>query len=108
MKHILAALMLLGPSLASAQGYVMGAGRYTCAEVLAINDGGDPSRVGQLAGWILGYWSSDTFRQNKNFVDIVEQAGGLAILELSIEECRKAPPEALLYQVTQSIINNTG
>jgi len=88
-------------------GYVMGAGRWSCAEVAGIVDGNDPSQVGQLVGWILGYWSAATFARETGFVDIVEQVGGRTIFDQTLTECRSAPGETLLHDVTKSMIANT-
>lgn len=108
MKHVLLAGALLFPNITIADGYVLGAGRWTCAEVVRVADGGSQSEVGQMAGWLFGFWSAETFGAETAFIDIVENAGERKILDLSIAECRKAPPETLLFRVTQSIIRNTG
>ena len=94
-------------SAAQADGYVLGAGRWSCAETIEAIDGGDASLVGQAAGWIMGYWSAATFHRETGFIDIVEQVGGRTVYEKTVEECRKAPPETLLYTVADAMISNT-
>ena len=84
---------------ARADGYVMGAGRWSCGEVIAAVDSGNASRMAQAAGWVLGYWSAATFSRETGFIDIVEQVGGQQIYEKTVVECRKAPAETLLYLV---------
>ena len=101
-----ACLALAAPA-AHADGFVMGAGRWSCAEVLAGVDGGDTVLVGQTAGWVLGWWSAATFSRETRFVDIVEAAGGSGIWDRTVAECRTAPPDTLLYLVVTSMISNT-
>ena len=105
-RLLLAATLALaaGPSLAD--GFVIGPGRWSCADAVRIWGAEMTPPKGQLAGWILGYWTAESFRREKAFVDRVEAAGGLRIAEATIQECRKAP-EAQLYRVVQSMIRNT-
>ena len=107
MRHLIAAVVLAG-SVAPAwsDGYVMGSGRWTCAQAIQAWEG-KPIDKGQLAGWIMGYWSAATFERETKFVDTVEKVGGLKIVEATLSECRKAPGETLLYKVTRSMIVNT-
>lgn len=90
-----------------AGGYVLGAGRWPCSKVAQVADSGTKSEVGQLAGWLMGFWSAATFEREEGFIDTVEKAGGRAILEGSVAECRNAPADTLLYAVAQSMIRNT-
>lgn len=108
MKKLLLTLALLTPSLATAEGYVLGAGRWTCAEVVRISDSGSSSEIGQFAGWLFGFWSAATFSADTSFVDIVENAGGRAIMDATIAECRKASGDTMVFEVAQSMIRNTG
>jgi len=108
MKKLVLLLSMLAPTLAIADGYVVGAGRWTCAEVVRIGDGGTDIEVGQLTGWVLGFWSAATFTADTAFIDIVENVGGRAILDATVDACRKAPTDAMLFQVSQSMIRNTG
>ena len=107
MKKTLVFLTLLAPNLASADGFILGAGRWTCVEVVAAHESGDMSNVGQALGWLFGYWSAATLNREESFTDIVENAGGRAIYDATVAECRKAPENAMLYQVAQSMIDNT-
>lgn len=107
-KPGVAALALLTlPPVAHADGYIIGAGRWTCEKAIEVFETGDPSEKGQLAGWIFGFWSFATGTREKEFIDKVEAAGGIRIADLTIAECRKAPPETMVYQVSGSIIRNT-
>ena len=105
--RILALGIGLHGTVAVADGYVLGAGRWSCADVIETHEQGSPIRQGQVVGWLLGYWSAATFQRETRFVDIVEQVGGRKIYEANIAECRKAPPETLLYRVADSMIENT-
>jgi hypothetical protein len=105
---ILAMLALAAPARATEDdGFVMGAGGWSCADVVQIVDGGSESEIGQITGWLLGYWSAATFARETGFVDTVEQVGGRAIFDATVAECRKAPGNTLLYVVTRSMIKNT-
>ena len=111
LKPAALALAILCPGLAaapaSADGYVLGAGRWTCAEVTEAVDSGNPSRIGQSVGWVFGTWTAATFRRETGFIDTVEQVGGNAIWERTVAECRNAPPETMLYRVVNAMISNT-
>jgi len=106
-KHILLLLAFSLPAQASADGYVMGAGRWSCKEVIRVYEEGTPSEKGELFGWFMGFWSAATFQRETAFVDIVESAGGNKIADASVVECRRAPADTLLFRVTQSMIENT-
>ena len=105
MKKLLLILAIATPGVASADGYVIGAGRWTCADVIASKD--DISRYAQMAGWVFGYWSAATFSRESAFVDTVENVGGNAILDATVTECSKAPSDTPLYRVVQQMITNT-
>lgn len=112
MKHAmrLAALLLAFAQPAAAaegDGYIMGAGRWPCADVIRAVEGGNASQMGQMAGWILGFWSAATLARETGFVNTVGNAGGRAIFEATVAECRKADPDVLLYTVAKSMIANT-
>jgi hypothetical protein len=88
-------------------GYIMGAGRWTCADALNIVQNGSPSQKGQLAGWILGFWSSATLSRETGFVNTVERVGGEKVYTATLTECQKAPGSTLLYRVASEMIKNT-
>ena len=102
---ILAALM--APSLAGADSYILGAGRWTCEDLVQANQNEDWNKNYQAIGWLLGYWSAETRYRTDRFVDIVEQAGGRAIYDQTVVECGKAPAGTLVYEIAQSMIENT-
>ena len=107
MKRILLAAALGCAALpALADGFMMGSGRWNCGDVLKAWNG-EPIAKGQVAGWILGYWSAATAVRETAFVDTVERVGGTKIVEATLAECQKAGPDVLLYQVTQGMIANT-
>ena len=108
MKPLLLSFALLLPNLASADSFILGAGRWTCEDVLAATENQDMAKVFQAVGWLLGYWSAETNYRDNNFVNIVEQAGGNAIVDQTLAECRKAPAGTMLYQLANSMIGNTG
>ena len=88
-------------------GYVMGAGRWTCDDVVRIAETGTGIEKGQLVGWLLGYWSAATFNRETGFVDTVESAGGEGIYNATVAQCRKANAGVPLYRVTREMIHNT-
>lgn len=106
-RIMLATCLALIPLPTLADGYVMGAGRWTCAEVIRVGQSGNESEVAQLAGWLMGFWSAATFHRETGFIDTVEQVGGRKIFEVTLAECRKADPDQFLYRVSQSMIDNT-
>ncbi len=87
--------------------FIMGAGRWTCEEVLGTLQSGDAGRRGEVAGWLLGVWSRATTERSTAFTDIVEKVGGQGIFEATVAECRRAPGSTLLYRVTYEMIDNT-
>ena len=107
MKPLLLSISILIPTFAQADSYILGAGRWTCEEVITAHDAQDQGKIFQAAGWLLGYWSAETNYRDNAFVDIVENAGGLAIYNQSVAECRKAPAGTKLYELANSMINNT-
>ena len=107
MRSIIAACLLtasITPVLAD--GFVMGSGRWTCGQAIQAWQG-KPIDKGQVAGWILGFWSAATFTRETGFVDTVERAGGLKIIEATLAECSKTSPDTPLYRVAQGMIENT-
>lgn len=104
-RPLLALSLLAMPALAAADGYVMGSGRWTCADAIAAWNG-EPIDKGQFVGWVLGYWSAATFEREDSFVDIVENVGGEAILSSTLTECQ-AHPDEQLFVVVRSMIGNT-
>lgn len=107
MKKILLVAALMAPTLAQADSYILGAGQWTCEDVIAANENQDMAKVYQAVGWLLGYWSAETAYQSDGFVNTVEQAGGRAIYEQTLVECGKTPAGTLLYQVAGSMVSNT-
>ncbi|MCP5088263.1 MAG: 5'-methylthioadenosine phosphorylase [Rhodobacteraceae bacterium] len=97
---------MIWPGIAAADGYVMGSGRWSCADAVAVYEGGSPLQKGQLAGWIMGFWSAATFERETKFVDIVESVGAEKITNSTVAECRKAS-EVPVYRVVRSMIENT-
>jgi len=108
MKSLLLSAALLFPSLAQADSYILGAGRWTCEEVLTANQNQDMAKVFQAVGWLFGYWSAETKYRDNSFVDVVENVGGRAIFDQTLVECGKAPEGTLLYELADSMIGNTG
>ncbi len=107
MKQVLLIAALAAPIPALADGFVLGAGRWTCGDALQVSQSGSPSQVGQLAGWIMGYWSAETFHRETRFVDIVESVGAEQVFKSTLEECGKAPADTAVFRVVQSMIRNT-
>ena len=108
MKKLFLAAALMAPNFAmAAEGFVLGAGTWTCEDVIAANENQDMAKVFQAAGWLMGYWSSETTYRSNTFKNIVEQAGGQAIYNQTLVECGKAPAGTLLYQLANSMISNT-
>lgn len=108
MKRIALAALMLTPNLAAADAYILGAGRWTCANVAELMETGTPAQKYQFFGWILGYWSAITLDKPSDFIDIVENAGGEKIVKLTIQACQDSDPDVLVYQVTENLVRNTG
>lgn len=104
---LLATALCAAAPQALADGFMMGAGRWTCGEVSRIQQNGTPAEFGQLAGWILGFWSAATLTRETSFVDTVENAGGKKIYEATLAQCQKAGPDVLLYRVARGMVANT-
>lgn len=104
-RSALALATALAPGLAAADGYVMGSGRWTCTDVLAAWQGTDIDK-GQMVGWILGYWSAETFSHDGPFVASVEAAGAENILASTLSVCGENP-EAQLHDVVRAMVANT-
>ena len=101
-----AAILASFATSAAADAYIMGSGNWTCEKSIQAWKG-TPIDKGQVAGWILGYWSFATTTRETAFIDTVERVGGLAIIEKTIEECRKARPDTPLHEVANGMIKNT-
>lgn len=99
--------LALLPLPAAADGFVMGAGRWTCAEALRVGNRGSAAETGQLAGWIAGFWSAASFGREQGFIDTVERVGAEAIFRATLTECAKAAPDTPVYRVAQEMIRNT-
>ena len=107
MKPLLLSISLLIPTVAQADSFILGAGRWTCQEVIAAHRAQDQGKILQVAGWLLGYWSSETKYRDDSFVNTVENAGGQAIYNQSVAECRNVPGVTMLYEMANSMIGNT-
>ena len=98
--------ILMSPVFANADAYILGSGRWTCGEAVRVFQAGSDLEKGQLAGWILGFWSAATFERDTAFIDTVERAGGIAIANATIERCRGAG-DTPVFRVVQGMIRNT-
>lgn len=107
MKTLALLAALAAPVSAIADGFILGAGRWTCADALAVGETGKPIEIGQMVGWVLGYWSAETYYRGEDFTDKVEAAGGKQVFQAMLAECRKAPPETPVFRVVQAIISGT-
>jgi len=107
MNYLILAIGLgLTPSGGAGDGYVMGAGLWTCEKSIKVMESGSLSEQGQLAGWILGRWSAATLVRDTAFVDTVEQVGAVKIVNATIDGCRESP-QAPVYAVVETMIRNT-
>ncbi len=102
-----AVLPALAAAPARADQYVMGAGQWNCGEVVRVVDEGTDSELGQLVGWVLGFWSQATYTRDAAFVDTVEKVGGRAIFEATVARCKDATPSTRLHIVAASMVANT-
>lgn len=102
-----AALTTLPLVPAQGAGFVMGSGQWTCGDVLAVAQRGSELQRGQLFGWILGYWSAVSFAEEDSFAEVMSQAGGQGIANVTISECGRQPANAPLYLVTQGLVANS-
>ncbi len=95
---------------ASAQGlgdqYYMGVGRWKCSELVDAMRNGPDIRLGQAAGWVLGFWSATTIYEASDFVDKVEKAGGKNIVNLTIKVCEQNP-DAMVGTISKRLLVNT-
>ncbi|MDQ7081430.1 MAG: hypothetical protein Q9M41_12265 [Paracoccaceae bacterium] len=102
---MLGAAFMASPTLASSYVIVMGFGGNSCGEVIKLVENGNKNATGQIAGWILGYWSAATaFVNDQSFTDKVKAAGARKIFSLTLEQCRKADPATPLMVVTHQAI----
>ena len=60
-----------------------------------------------MFGWILGYWSAVSFNEDDSFAQVMSEAGGQNIANITIAECGRQPADAPLYLVTQGIVANS-
>ncbi|MBM7069453.1 5'-methylthioadenosine phosphorylase [Actibacterium sp. 188UL27-1] len=88
-------------------GYVMGAGRWTCERARTTFETGTEVDQGQLFGWLMGYWSAATQGGTSEFITTVQEAGGKRIAEITLTECAKQHPETSIIAVTEALIDNT-
>jgi len=102
-----ALVLSLAASSATAGGFIMGAGRWTCAQVAETMASERVLDKGQVIGWVLGVWSLATVQRDEKFVDTVEKVGGQKIFEATIAECKKAPGDTMLFRVVDAMIRNT-
>ncbi len=100
---MLGAAFMASPALASS--YVMGYGGNSCGEIIKLVESSNKDATGQIAGWILGYWSAATaFAGDQAFTDKVKDAGARKIVELTLGQCRKTDPATPLMVVTHQTI----
>jgi len=92
---------------ANADQYNMGAGIWDCGKVISVANGENQSEIGQLVGWILGFWSYATHVNDDAFVDTVEEVGGRSIVDITLARCDEADPETRLHVVAYSMVVNT-
>ena len=90
----------------AAKGFAMGYGGNTCASVIEVVNSGDGEQIGQVAGWILGYWTAISFQSDQVFVDKLKQAGPNKIVEVTLQQCEKADPNTPLVAVTHQTIQS--
>lgn len=106
-RLIITAATLVATTLpALSEAYVMGSGRWTCERARAAFLTDNAADKGQVAGWILGYWSKSSFDQDTGFLDQLQEVGGIKIVDITLAECQKNP-NAMLFQVTEAILQNT-
>jgi len=101
------AFALAAPAPVAADSYIMGAGNWTCGEVLRVANEGSEAELGQLIGWVLGFWSAMTYDHGEAFTDIVEDVGGRAVFDTTLMACSEADPGAPLHAISISIVRNT-
>ena len=100
-------LALATTTPAAADQFIMGAGSWPCGEVTRVAQSGSDSEVGQLAGWVLGFWSYATYERDNTFVNTVETVGGRGVFDATVQECAGADAEVLLHVVARSMAENT-
>ena len=103
---VLAAALTL-PQTGKADVYILGAGQWTCGQVLTLVPGGTPLDRGQLIGWIMGYWTAASFEKEDGLAQSLADAGGDAIVNVTLQECAAQPAGTPLFAVTQALIENT-
>lgn len=101
-----AALCVATTAPAFSEAYMMGTGRWTCERARAAFVTQNVTDQGQVAGWILGYWSHASIEKPTPFLDKMQEVGGTKIVEITLAECQKNP-NAMLYQVTEAILQNS-
>ncbi len=99
-------LILTAPALPAqaAKGFPMGYGASSCGEVIEAVKSGDKAQIGQIAGWILGYWSAISFQRDQAFIDKLKQAGAQRVVEITLQQCEQADPATPLVAVTHQTI----
>lgn len=114
MKILLTLLVLLAPpaqahdmELVPREGYVMGAGAWTCARALEVALGDDQLQKTALIGWLMGAWSMSTFFREPGYSDVIEEVGGEQLYRLTMQRCDSGPGEVLVHTVLRSMIDNT-
>lgn len=101
-----AALCVATTAPAFAEAFMMGTGRWTCERARAAFVTQNVTDQGQVAGWILGYWSHASIDKPTPFLDKMQEVGGTRIVELTLAECQNNP-NAMLFQVTEAILKNS-
>ena len=88
----------------AANGFPMGYGGNTCGEVIEVMKSGDAAQIGQVAGWILGYWSAISFQRDQAFIDKLKEAGAENVVQVTLAQCEQADPNTPLVVVTHQTI----
>ncbi|MCO6383085.1 MAG: hypothetical protein JXQ91_14430 [Vannielia sp.] len=101
-----AALCLATTAPALSEAFMMGTGRWTCERARAAFVTQNVTDQGQVAGWILGYWSHASIDTPKAFLDKMQEVGPGKIVDITLAECQKNP-NAMLFQVTEAILQNS-
>jgi len=107
LPRIFALALAATPIPASADSFIMGAGNWTCGEALRVANEGTESELGQLIGWVLGFWSAMTYDHGAAFTDTIEEVGGRGVFETTLMACSEADENAPLHAISISIVRNT-
>ncbi|SIN80410.1 HdeA/HdeB family chaperone [Vannielia litorea] len=101
-----AALCAASTAPALSEAYMMGTGQWTCERARAAFVTENVTDQGQVAGWILGYWSHASIDAPKALLDKMQEVGPAKIIDITLAQCQ-ASPNARLFQVTEAIFQNS-